>query len=105
MEGPLDAVAAARPTTDSLAHAVDIAFKVCMEGYFENIRDDKTKCKVKKIFRYCLVREEYHEGDYICRQNDIGDKLLVLEEGIVQFITGGQDAGAAQNGSILGELS
>ncbi len=105
MEESFDAISIARPTNDQLSHAADIAIAVCLEGYFENMQDEETKAKARQIFLESLIREEYNEGDYICRQNDVGDKLFIIEEGMVQFIIGNQVAGAVQNGSIFGELS
>jgi len=61
--------------------------------------------EAKKIFTECLHRVEFAKDEYLCRQNDFGDKMFVLEEGDVHFIVGGQKAGSAKNGSVLGELS
>lgn len=105
MEGSLDAVSAAKPTNEKLCNAANIAMKVCLEGFFENTQDPETQVKAKQIFLESLIREEYNEGDYICRQHDVGDKLFIVEEGIVQFLIGDQVVGVAQNGNIFGELS
>jgi CRP-like cAMP-binding protein len=105
MEDSFDAVSIARPTNDQLSYAADLAIAVCLEGYFENMQDEDTKAKARLIFLESLIREEYNEGDYICRQNDVGDKLFIIEEGMVEFIIGNQVAGVVQNGSIFGELS
>ena len=98
-------MSAARPTNDHLEEAARLAMKVCLEGYFENIVDADLKMKAKEIFLESLIREEYDEGDYICRQNDVGDKLFIIEEGVVQFLMRDQIAGTAQDGDIFGELS
>jgi serine/threonine protein kinase/CRP-like cAMP-binding protein len=105
MEESLDAVSVARPTNVQLSHAADLAMSVCLEGYFENLRDERTKEKARQIFLESLIREEYNEGDYICRQHDTGDKLFIIEEGMVQFLIGNQVAGVVHSGNIFGELS
>ena len=105
LEGNLDAASAARPTNEHLIEAAELAMKVCLEGYFENIVDADLKKKAKEIFLDSLIREEYNEGDYICRQNDVGDKLFIIEEGAVQFLMKGQVVGTAQDRNIFGELA
>lgn len=105
METSLDALSFVRPTDHQLSHAVDLALNVFLEGYFEDISNEKLKSMARQIFLESLIREEFFEGDFICRQNDVGDKLFVIEEGIVQFIIGDHVAGTAHNGNIFGELS
>ncbi len=107
MEESLDAMSIARPTNYQLSHAADLAMAVCLEGYFENMQDleVETKNKARQIFMESLIREEYNQGDYICHQNDVGDKLFIVEEGMVQFLIGNQVAGLVQKGNIFGELS
>ena len=105
LEGSLDAVAAARPTNESLHNAAKMASKVCLEGYFESLDDVNIKQKAKNIFLESLIREEFYENNVICRQNDEGDKLFVIEEGSVQFTIGDHVVGTAHTGSIFGELS
>lgn len=105
MEDSLDAVSIARPTNHQLSHAADLAMTVCLEGYFENMHDEETKEKARQIFLESLIREEYNKGDFICRQDDVGDKLFIIEEGMVQFLIGNQVAGVVQSGGIFGELS
>lgn len=104
-EGSLDAVAAAKPTDASLSFAANAAMYACMEGYFTDFADAQTKSKALNIFMGSLSREEFHQGDVICRQNDSGDKLYVIEEGIVEFAIGELVAGTAKAGSLFGELS
>lgn len=105
MGGSLNAFSVVQPTREQLNTSADLAMKVCLQGYFENIEEEGVKTRVRQIFLESLIREEYHNGDYICRQNDTGDKLFIIEEGIVQFEIGQQVAGTAQNGAIFGELS
>lgn len=105
MGGSLSAFSVVQPTHEQLNTSADLAMKVCLQGYFENIEEEEVKTRVRQIFMESLIREEYHNGDYICRQNDIGDKLFIVEEGIVQFEIGKQIAGTAQNGAVFGELS
>lgn len=104
-EGSLDAVAAATTTNERLTNAADLAFRSCMAEYFANIEDEDTKTRARNIFVESLMREEFRQGDYVCRQNDVGDKLYVIEEGTVEFVIGENVAGTAQAGSIFGELS
>ena len=52
-----------------------------------------------------ILSPQYKAGDYICRQNEEGTKLFVLEEGKVNFLVSGQVAGSAADGSVFGELS
>jgi serine/threonine protein kinase len=104
-EGSLDAVAAAMPTDGSLAFACHAALQTCMEGYFMDFADAETRTKAKNIFMECLHREEYHQHDMICRQNEAGDKLFIVEEGTVEFGIGESVAGTAQAGTLFGELS
>ncbi len=104
-EGSLDALSIIRPTDDQLCRAADIALKGCLQGYFKDVADEVTKNKAQQIFLESLIREEFYEGDLICRQHDVGDKLFVIEEGIAEFIIGGQVAGKIQNGNIFGELA
>ena len=104
-EGSLDAVAAAMPTDGSLAFACNAALQTCMEGYFVDFADAETREKAKIIFMECLRREEYHENDMICRQNEAGDKLYIVEEGTVEFAIGDFVAGTAEAGTLFGELS
>ena len=105
MESSLDALSVVRPTDHQLSHAVDLALNVFLEGYFVDISNEQVQSKARQIFLESLIREEFYDGDFICRQNDIGDKLFVIEEGIVEFIIGDHVAGTAQNGNIFGELS
>lgn len=105
MGGSLNAFSVVQPTHEQLNTSADLAMKVCLQGYFENIQEDGVKTRVRQIFMESLIREEYHNRDYICRQNDTGDKLFIIEEGIVQFEIGKQIAGTAQNGAVFGELS
>lgn len=105
-EGTLDAVSAARPTSGKIAKAADLASKSFLEGYFQSDSlSADTRMRARQIFLESLVLEEYDEGEVICRQNDVGDKIFVIEEGVVQLVTGGQVVGTAGSGSILGELS
>lgn len=104
-EGALDAVSAAMPTDKSLSHAANIAFRACMAGYFENLENEEVTGKLKLLFVESLERIEFRQGDFICKQNEKVDKLFVIEEGAVQFSCGGQVAGNAGVGSIIGELS
>lgn len=104
-EGSLDAVAAAMPTDGSLAFACSAALQTCMEGYFVDFADAETRDKAKNIFMECLRREEYHHDDMICRQNEAGDKLYIVEEGTVEFAIGDSVAGTSQAGTLFGELS
>lgn len=105
MEGSLDAISAAMPTNASLSNATKIAFQACMTGYFKNLDDENTSLKLKHMFMESLERVEFRQDEYICKQNEQVDKLFVIEEGMVQFSCGGQVAGNASMGSILGELS
>ena len=59
----------------------------------------------KVLFMESLQREDIPKGSYLCRQNDDGDKLFVLEEGSVNFIVNDKVAGTARDGSVFGELS
>ena len=104
MEGSLDAVAAAKPTSSRRQNAANIAIQACMGGYFVSIEDEKLQNRARNLFAECLQREEYDEGDFICRENDVGNKFYVIEEGTVQFSIGNQVAGHGQNGSSFGEL-
>lgn len=105
MEGSLDAVSAAMPTDESLSNAANIAFHACMTGYFGHLEDEIVIQKLKHLFMGSLERVEFQQGSYICRQNEQIDKLFVVEEGMVQFSCGGQVAGNACSGAVLGELS
>mmetsp|Transcript_36556 Transcript_36556/g.74457 ORF Transcript_36556/g.74457 Transcript_36556/m.74457 type:complete len:723 (-) Transcript_36556:169-2337(-) len=104
-EGSLDAAAAAKPTDASLSFAANAALCTCMEGYFTSTADSETKAKAMHIFMESLSREEFHDGDMICRQNDDGDKLYVIEEGTVEFAIGDLVAGTAKAGSLFGEIA
>jgi serine/threonine protein kinase len=104
METSLDALSVVCPTDEQLCHAANLALNVFIEGVLFNINDE-SKLKARQIFQESLIREEFYEGDYICRESDIGEKLFIIEEGIVQFIIGDRIAGTAQNGSIFGEVS
>jgi len=105
MEGSLDAISAAMPTDESLSSAANIAFHACMSGYFENLKDEIIIQKLKHLFMESLKRVEFQQGEYICKQDEQIDKMFVVEEGMVQFSCGGQVAGNASSGAILGELS
>lgn len=105
MESSLDALSIVRPTDHQLGHAVDLAMTVFLEGYFVDISNEYIKSMAKQIFLQSLIREEFYESDYICHQHDVGDKLFIIEEGIVEFIIGDRVAGTAQTGNIFGELS
>jgi hypothetical protein len=104
-ESGLDAISAVMPSDASLMNATTLAFQACMAGYFTNLEDDSLSAKVRQMFMESLERMELYEGEYVCKQNDRVDKLFVVEEGIVEFSCGGQVAGSAGTGSILGELS
>eukprot|EP00979_Chaetoceros_neogracilis_P016870 scaffold10038_cov267-Chaetoceros_neogracile.AAC.18 len=105
METSLDALSVVCPTDEQLCRAVDLAMNVFVQGVFVNINNVESKVKAKEIFQESLIREEFYEGDYICRQNDVGEKLFIIEEGIVEFIIGDRVAGTAQNGNVFGEQS
>eukprot|EP00814_Leptocylindrus_danicus_P006793 CAMPEP_0116025736 /NCGR_PEP_ID=MMETSP0321-20121206/13282_1 /TAXON_ID=163516 /ORGANISM="Leptocylindrus danicus var. danicus, Strain B650" /LENGTH=777 /DNA_ID=CAMNT_0003498099 /DNA_START=196 /DNA_END=2526 /DNA_ORIENTATION=+ len=104
MEGSLDAVAAAKPTSSRRQNAANIAMQACMGGYFVSIEDEDLQIRARNLFAECLQREEYDEGDFICRENDVGNKFYVIEEGTVRFSIDDQVAGHGQNGSSFGEL-
>jgi serine/threonine protein kinase len=103
--GSLDAISAVLPTDESLSNVANTAYHACMSGYFSNLKDETVIQKVKKLFMDSLERMEYQQDEYICRQNKQVEKLFVIEEGMVQFSCGGEVAGTAGVGSILGELS
>jgi CRP-like cAMP-binding protein/tRNA A-37 threonylcarbamoyl transferase component Bud32 len=103
--GKINAEAAARPTTQCILNAAEMAQKTLMEGYFTSLEDEATSIRVRKLFVESVEREEYYQGDIIFRKNDIGDRLYVIEEGAVQFLIGEQVAGIAAAGSVFGELS
>jgi serine/threonine protein kinase/CRP-like cAMP-binding protein len=103
--GNINAEAAARPTTQCIINAAEMAQKTLMEGYFTSLEDPELSRRVRKLFIESVQREEFHQGDIIFRKNDIGDRLYVIEEGAVQFLIGEQVAGVAAAGSLFGELS
>ena len=103
--GKINAEAAARPTTECISNAADMAQRTIMEGYFTSLEDEATSQRVRKLFIESVQREEYNQGDIIFQQNDAGDRLFVIEEGAVQFLIGEQVAGIAGAGSVFGELS
>jgi serine/threonine protein kinase len=103
--GRLDAISAALPTDASLSNAVELAFRACMAGYFDNLDNESLSSRVKCMFMESLQRMELEYGELICKREDRVDKLFVIEEGMVEFSCGGQVAGTAGVGSILGELS
>ncbi|KAL3809876.1 hypothetical protein ACHAXA_001301 [Cyclostephanos tholiformis] len=105
MEGSLDAISAVMPTDDSLSNVANTAFRACMAGYFDNIKEESLIQKLKNLFMDSLERAEFKQGEYLCKQNEHVEKLFVIEEGMVQFSCGDEVAGTAGMGSILGELS
>ena len=102
---PLDAEAAAQPTSTQVLKAAELARKTIVEGYFANFKDPNVDERVQHAFLASVHREEYNQGDIICRLHDPGDKLYVIEEGSVQFTVGDQIAGSASSGSVFGEIS
>eukprot|EP00594_Rhizosolenia_setigera_P006602 CAMPEP_0178953034 /NCGR_PEP_ID=MMETSP0789-20121207/8188_1 /TAXON_ID=3005 /ORGANISM="Rhizosolenia setigera, Strain CCMP 1694" /LENGTH=101 /DNA_ID=CAMNT_0020634235 /DNA_START=925 /DNA_END=1230 /DNA_ORIENTATION=+ len=60
MEGSLDAVAAARPTSERLSRAADLSINASMEGYFVNMKNEDASQNLKKVFMESLIREEYN---------------------------------------------
>jgi len=100
----LDAVASSQVTDDQLRNAAELAIKAAMEGYFSNMGSDTLE-EARNLFMGALRRQEFKAGDFICRQNDEGTKLYVLEEGNINFLVNGQVAGSAGGGSVFGELS
>lgn len=105
MEGSLDAVAAAKSTSERCSHAADLAISASMEGYFVNLKNKEASHHVKQLFMESLNREEFNQGDFICRQDEVADKFYVIEEGTVQFSIGDLVAGTASCGSTIGEIS
>eukprot|EP00520_Triparma_pacifica_P014668 CAMPEP_0118648502 /NCGR_PEP_ID=MMETSP0785-20121206/9191_1 /TAXON_ID=91992 /ORGANISM="Bolidomonas pacifica, Strain CCMP 1866" /LENGTH=644 /DNA_ID=CAMNT_0006540701 /DNA_START=312 /DNA_END=2246 /DNA_ORIENTATION=+ len=100
----LEAVSAVKETDEKKSKASDLAIKAAMEGYFSNL-DEKSLKDAKRLFMDNLQRADIKKGSLLCRQNDEGDKLFVLEEGTVNFIVSGKVAGSAKDGSVFGELS
>ena len=105
MQEPLNALAVFHPTDDQLLKAVDMALKVFLDGVFVDINNEEMKGKARQIFQNGLIREEFHKGDFICKQNDPGEKLFIIEEGIVQFMIDDRIVGECHNGEAFGELS
>ncbi len=105
MQEPLNALSVFHPTDDQLSKAVDMALKVFLDGVFVDINNDEMKGKARQIFQNALIREEFHKGDFICKQNDSGEKLFIIEEGIVQFMIDDRIVGEGHNGEAFGELS
>lgn len=105
LETSLDALSIFQPTDWQLVKAADLALKIFVEGFLIDLSDVEIQQKARQIFLESLIREEYHEGDFICHESDIGDKLFIIEEGLVQFIIRDQVVGTAHDGHIFGELS
>lgn len=58
----------------------------------------------------CLVARQYHAGEVLCREGDIGRALFILEEGEVDVYRKGADGesrkiAALQSGDYFGEIS
>lgn len=100
----LEAVSAVKETDEKKSKASDLAIKAAMEGYFSNL-DETALRSAKKLFMDNLQRLDAENGLFLCRQNDEGDRLFVLEEGQVDFIVNGKVVGSAKDGSVFGELS
>jgi len=104
LEGSLDALAAAKSTSTKRLAAADIAMESCMGGYFLNMEDSDLRNRLRYMFAECLQREVFHKEEFVCRENEVGNKAFVIEEGRVQFTTRGQIAGYGERGSSFGEL-
>ncbi|GMH96334.1 hypothetical protein TrST_g1418 [Triparma strigata] len=91
-------------TDEEKAKASDLAIKAAMEGYFSNMDESMLKA-AKGLFMESLEREEFSKDSLLCKQNDVGDKLFVLEIGTVDYIVNGQVAGSSKDGAVFGELS
>mmetsp|Transcript_847 Transcript_847/g.1495 ORF Transcript_847/g.1495 Transcript_847/m.1495 type:complete len:637 (+) Transcript_847:166-2076(+) len=99
-----ETMSSVKPTDEKKSHASDLAIKAAMEGYFSNMDEDSIKA-AKELFMESLEREEFSRDSFLCKQNDEGDKLFVLELGEVHFIVNNQYAGSAKDGAVFGELS
>jgi serine/threonine protein kinase len=97
-------VSAVKETDEKKSRASDLAVKAAMEGYFSNL-DERSLASTKTLFMDNLQRVDMKAEEVICRQNEPGDKLFVLEEGQVDFIVNGKVAGSAKDGAVFGELS
>ena len=104
MEGSLDALAAVKPTSNRRHNAAKIAMEACMGGYFSNMENDDLRKRLQTLFAECLHREEFCKDDFICFENEVGNKVYVIEEGSVLFLISGQVAGYGHHGSSFGEL-
>lgn len=105
LETPLDALSIVQPTDLQLVEAANLALNIFVEGFLIDISSVEIQEKARQIFLETLIREEYHQGDYICHENDVGDKLFIIEEGLVEFVIRDNVVGTAHNGKIFGELS
>jgi len=104
MEGSLDALAAVKSTSVRRQDAAKVAMEACMGGYFSNMENGELRKRLHRLFSECLHREEFHKDDFICVENETGNKVYVIEEGSVIFSISGQTAGYGHHGSSFGEI-
>ena len=79
--GKINWEAAARPTTECISNAADMAQMTIMKGYFTYLEDEATSQRVRKLFIESVQREEYSQGDVIfSKMTPVKGCLLLKKE-------------------------
>jgi len=83
------------------ASAATLAMKMAMDHFcFEG-----THSAVRHLFVEELREEQFKKGEVVCTEKEIGDRLYVVEEGLICFYIDGRNVGEQTSGGVFGELS
>ena len=81
--------------------AANLAVKMALDHFMFT----ETQHTVQSLFLQHLKEETFQKGDVVCKEQEMGKKLFVVESGTIRFYINNRPVGENTSGGVFGELS